>query len=240
MGIVLDAAALLGLCTLLDRAGALGTNVEAWLLVTALMAVPWYVHVVGLPIICRLSSIRWMSVARLSARGMVFIAGAAVLVPLLGIVAFTTIAPIIFVATGSLPTKPELTFSLADQFRDNITWMLMAGLVGAAIGAVLHGLRPDTFTHHTRDARQMPLCGPPSVCSDIFGGALAAFLALGGMYVAIALGLFFRPVVMPGGRGWTGNLLATPQFSSLVLIGTVALLPHLLMSGIDLRRPRVK
>jgi hypothetical protein len=61
---------------------------------------------------------------------------------------------------------------------------------------------------------------------------IAGFIAFSGSFISHSLGL---PPVAPSARG---DFLAAAQSPTLALIGTAALLPHLWMSGGDLRRTR--
>ncbi len=74
----------------------------------------------------------------------------------------------------------------------------------------------------------------PSFLSDFVGTALAAVLGLAGMLATLPLGLCWRDVVIPRYQGWTPIHPQTPQVPTLVVIGTIALLPHPIMIGIDL------
>jgi len=66
---------------LLNTAAPLTHNVEVWLEAVGLMAVPWLVHVIALPMIFQISPITWINGARLVARGALFMAFAAMLFP---------------------------------------------------------------------------------------------------------------------------------------------------------------
>jgi len=116
----------------------------------------------------------------------------------------------------------------ADHVRDDIFYLVIAVSVGAAVGLLLHA-----FGQGDIDGRSPSLPHQSCTRSDVLGGTVAAFLALGGRFVTLPLGLFSRPVNIPA--DWMHQLAAAPQLPSAVLIGTVALLPHLLMVGVDLR-----
>jgi hypothetical protein len=209
---------------LLAAAGPLNITLEQWLGALGLVAVPWYVHVLALPMIFRVSATPQVGPAALLLRSAVFLAVAAMLIPFLGIFAFLCIGiAVSFIASrGNLrmPIEPQ---TLAAQALGVATWMLTVLIVGAAIGALLHIVRTGDLTGSPA------LPHKPGVRSDVLGGALAAFLAFGGMSVALPLGLFSRQANVH--TEWMHQLAVPPQLPSSVLIVVVAMLPHLLMTG---------
>jgi hypothetical protein len=218
-GAALDAVAFIGLWMLLDSIGPLNRVAEAYLGALALVAVPWLVHVVALPALFQMKT--WIGVARLATTTIVFIAFGGIVIPALGYILFLFVAPIVILATrGSLrmPLGPQ---TLADQISGYIGLLVIASVVGAAVGRLLHELHLGDS-----DAR----APRPKLRSDVLGGAIAAFLAFGGMPVASSLGLFSRQVL----NDPLGQLSIPPQLPATVVIGVLALLPHLLMVGRDL------
>lgn len=115
---------------------------------------------------------------------------------------------------------------------DDYAWTVIAGIVGGAIGAVLHALRPGIAA----GSRPPPYAAYPRVWTDIVGGAAAGFLGFGALFVALPLGLFARPIAVSGDP--MHQFRSAQQLATTLLIGTIALLPHLLLLGRDYFGPR--
>jgi hypothetical protein len=228
VGIALDAAALAGIWIEIDTIGPLAPLMERWLDLVGLVAVPWYVHVVALPLIFRMVPSTWIEKGLLLARAAAFTVIAGLCIPIVGIIA------VWFVGMPWL-----VILAIVSERRGAASWGLIgsitsliasAAIAGTVIGSLLHASRTGRL--YERVYAHVPLRSrEPRFRSDALGGAIAAFMGVGGMLVAVWLGLFSRPVDSPGDG--MHSLAAAPQFPTAVLIGTLALLPHLVMTGID-------
>jgi hypothetical protein len=232
-GLALDAVALAALYTLLAIAGPLAAGWNEWLIALVLIVTRWCVYVVALPTAFRGSSPNLGQVASLFARGLAFITLAALGFPPLGFVCVSIVVIAFRVVTGGAWTSinPETWYA---QALGCVAILVMTAPVGAAVGALLHGLRP-TGSDVPSDIGRSPRCvQAPSICSDVLGGASAAALAAGGLCAA---SLLSHPAIVLRYQDpeLTIKLIALPQVSPLVVIGVIALLPHLIMTGADSR-----
>lgn len=224
VGVVLDTAAFIGFWVLLNTLGPLNPAAEAWLIALALITVPWLVHVVALPALFRVRPKNWTGSVRLAAETLVFISVGGMLIPLLGMMIFL-FSSLLFglvyqIAIGQRPPIFLGSPTLADQIISYVVWTAIATIVAAAVGLLLHGLGSDSASRARR----------PSLRSDVFGAVIAAFVAFSGMFAASALGLFSREV--PNDK--LHLLSIAPQLPATLVIGIMALLPHLFMVGLDL------
>lgn len=228
-GLVFDAATVIGVWTVLNTAGPLNGMLEAWLCAVGLMIVPWYVHVVALPAVFRVVGTPDVALPALLVRGLLFVMFAAALIPFLGVAAVLSFGLLLAViqrsgALGFLAAP----YAWIDRLAGEAFFLLLAAIVGAAVGALLHIVRAGDLVSHPGPPHK------PGARSDIFGGAIAAFLLFGGIYVALLLDLFDRSAGVPPHP--MRNLAVAPQLVSSVLIVAVAMLPHLLMVGEDFFR----
>jgi hypothetical protein len=226
-GVALDAAVLIGIWMLLDAAGPLTHNTEYLLDSLGFVSVPWVVHVVVLPIAFRITSRTWIEKGCLLIRTVAFTALALMLIPFVGITVFMMLGTFIIIATGANLRMTVGSLTWADKVLDDAFWTVVAIIVGTAIGLMLHMLR-----RAGAGGRNSTRTLQPSIRSDLVGAAIAALLAFGGMFIALPLGVFTRPVNIAG--DWMHEMSTVPQLSATVIIGVVALLPHLLMVGNDL------
>jgi hypothetical protein len=88
VGVALDASALIGSWLLIDAAGPLKGGWEAVAQYSMLIAVPWLIHVIALPLIFGRPPITWTETAMLVVRTAALLAAAAGIVPVLGFIAF--------------------------------------------------------------------------------------------------------------------------------------------------------
>jgi len=225
-GVALDAATLFGLYSLLlSRWPPRSAFLKGYLVVEVLVAVPWVVHVAVLPLAFRLTPTSWANMAKFLGQGAVFIASTAVVVPVFGIPAFLLVGGVFVLLTPSNFRMNWGPPSALGKVVDDAIWLLTALPVGTAIGGLLH-------------ASRIPLdhLKSPRLRSDVVGALFAVLLAGVGMFATIPLGLFFRATANPNSLDWMHPLLYVPQLTSLVVIGTFALIPHLIMTGRDLQR----
>ena len=232
-GVTLDTVTLAGIWLLLYAVGPLNEDLE-WLLdAIGLATVPWLVHVIALTAIFRID---WIDADHLLGRTSVFIGLAAMLIPVLGVGVFmfaglSSFWIALLFTDGRMPLAAAVPPTGTDQAIYCGFRTIIATFVGAGIGYLLHVLRPDA------KADQVVLCLPPCprMRSDMLGGMCAACLAFGGMFLALPFGLFSRA----GGRAANGGheFSTVPGLAATVIIGVVALLPHLLMVGRDLFGP---
>ncbi len=114
---------------------------------------------------------------------------------------------------------------IAGKIAGSVLFMFIGGGAGAAVGGFLYAqriLHPETGA--------LTRIGNPRPRSDILGGAIAGFIALNGASVANSLGMFSQTVGVPAEYG---GLAGPPYFGPTLIIGLLALLPHLLMTGLD-------
>jgi hypothetical protein len=224
-GLALDTAALCVSWALLQAIGPLEGMAELWLNIICLIAIAHYIHTMLLPILFRYPfSIRIFS--PIEALSSIFlIAVAAMIVPFFGVMSFLLLGNlgIVFLAMASgtgfaLPTWGNFVIG-------HLLLMIDGASVGAIVGLFLYGIR-------VRDAEES-LASPdslPRARSDILGGAAAGFLAICGGFIAGSLGLFRQPIAV---TNWWGDAAGPPQIGSAIVIGTLALMPHLLMVCLD-------
>jgi hypothetical protein len=228
-GAVLDAAALVAIWSLLDFIGPHQYNTESWLVGAGLVAVPWLVHVVALPALFRIDKIGLLMAARTAG----FAALAAMLFPIVGMAVFLLLGmpllEIVSLVRGESAVAAAMPPTLLDRMIDGCLWTFIATIVGAAIGCWVHVVRPGG-TANNLAARSH---SRPNMRSDVMGGTIAAFLAFSGMFAAIPFGIFTRSVVIP--KEWLHDtLFLPPQLPACLVIGVLALLPHLVLTGRDL------
>jgi hypothetical protein len=230
-GAVLDAAALVAFYALLATAGQLAVGLGEWLIALVLIATPWCVHVVALPTVLRGSSLDWEQAASLFGRGLAFITVAGVVFPLMGFVCLGIVGITLRVVMGAAWTGINLT-GWYDQAVGCVVILAMTALVGAAVGALLHGLRP-TGTGVPSDTGGSPrIVQATTLRTDALGGASAPVLAMGGYWVAALLS---HPVIVSYYQEPSFWHVTRPQVLPLVVIGFIALLPHLIMTRADPR-----
>jgi hypothetical protein len=220
-GLILDALSLFTLQQLLNVFGPLTGIGRSWLEIIALLATPWLIHVTLLPTIFRLhtrSVTPWSWLGRTT----VFITVGAFMVPMLGIPVFST-AVIVMLSLNSIIAMPltSVNQTLA-WFIFVAVWLLPATAVAAFVGVLLSMQRPSKA-----DDSSMLL---PPFRSDVMGGAVAGFLSFGGMFAASSFGLFSRPVSV---HDELHQLAVPPLTWPAIIIGTLALLPHLVLLGLD-------
>lgn len=231
-GVTLDTVTLAGIWLLLYAVGPLNEALEWWLDAIGLATVPWLVHVIALTAIFRID---WIDADHLLGRTSVFIGLAAMLIPVLGVGVFMFAGSFLGIALlftdGRMPLAAAVPPTGTDQAINCGFWTIIATFVGAGIGYLLHVLRPDA------KAAQVVLCLPPYPRrrSDMLGGMCAACLAFGGMFLAFPFGLFSRAASRAANGGH--EFSTVPGLAATVIIGVVALLPHLLMVGRDLFGP---
>ena len=229
-GAALDCLVLTGIWLLLDAIGPLQSMAEYWLEAIGLVAVPWMVHVVALPALLRGVRINW----ELVARSLAFIGLAAYLIPFAGIFAFLLVVgpPVALIETalkgGGAHNAIGAQLDWIDKLTDDIGWTLVATLVGAVMGFMLNLLRPDAMVASPRSDH-------PRLRSDVLGGVSGAFLVFSGIFAAAALGALDRP--MAGTNDWMSNLAQVPRLPAILVIGVLALLPHLYWVGRDIFPP---
>jgi len=229
IGAVLDAAALVAIWSLLNCIGPLQFSAEFWLVGAGLAAVPWLVHVVALPSLFRIKRIGLLVAARTAG----FAALAAMLFPIVGTAVFLLLGMpllgLISLVRGGSAAAATMHQTLPDRMIDGCFWTFIATIVGAAIGCCMHVVRPDGTISNFAERSH----GLPHMRCDVIGGTIAAFLAFSGMFVAIPFGIFTRSVVIP--RAWLRDaLFLPPQLPACLVIGVLALLPHLVLTGRDL------
>jgi hypothetical protein len=229
VGASLDAGALMIIWSLLDAIGPLDYKAEYWLDVLGLAAVPWFIHVIALPAAFHLEQI---GTNRLLARTAGFCGLVVLLVPTLGITTFYVIGLPLFVVfylvDGGAALAATASADWIDRMLNDGFLTIIATIAGLAIGFLLHAFRPVSTTERPA----LHTLGQPRMRSDVLGGAAAAFLTFGGMFLALPFGLFTRPLDIP--TDWMHQLASTPQLSASIIIGVVALMPHLLLVGGDL------
>jgi hypothetical protein len=227
VGAALDAAALMIMWLLLGAIGPLQNAAEYWLDLLALIAVPWFVHVVALPAVLRVT---WIGRDHLLARTAGFVALAAMLIPIVGISAFFFIGVPVGLIFSSMEERtlwPGPALPIDTAIFDGV-WTVVAAVAGAVMGFLLHVFRPGS----TMDNLPSPCPRHPRMRSDVLGGAAAAFLAFGGVFLASPFGLFLRSVGISAVPMYSRAI--APQLPATITIGVVALLPHLFMVGRDL------
>ena len=191
----------------------------------ALVTVPWLVHVVVLPTVFRVGTRNSAERIQLAALTILFTLTAGALILGLGGFVFLFFALIGFAVVGAVRVSLSLP-SLSEQMLiclDYFVWIGTATVVGTVVGLILHAFTEapirDSASSGLRRARTR---------SDVLGGAVAAFLAFSGIFVASRYGLFVRPVP-------NDELHAiAPQLPGVLIVGVFALLPHLVMRGYDL------
>jgi hypothetical protein len=104
---------------------------------------------------------------------------------------------------------------------------------GAAVGALLGILRPTDLVTPIKSDESQYCYRLRNIRSDILGGAIAGALVAGGLRLA---GVWSNSVMTLGYHQGMVNLVATPHVSLLVLVGIVALLPHVVFTGVIVRR----
>lgn len=224
VGAALDAAALLGLWILLNSIGPVNHAAEAYLDALALVTVPWLVHVIALPALFHVAPTTWLGRLRLADATIIFITVAGILIPGLGFILSLLAGTVLFISMGGNARMSLGSPTWADQMGGYVVFTIVATIVGAAVGLLLHGLSASVvFGHNAQGPR-------PSFRSNVLGAAVAAFLAFTGMFAASSFGLFRRQVT----NDQFHVLSIPPLLPATLVIGVLALLPHLLMVGWDL------
>ncbi len=169
---------------------------------------------------------------RLFVRGLAFTTIAGISLPILGFVGFSLVAMTIRIVAGN-SWSPKNTMSWHAQLIGEGVILAMTTSLGAAVGALLSILRPtDPVTPIKSDATQYRDY-PQNIRSDMLGGAFAGAFAAGGLGLA---GLWSHSAITLDYQQGMVNLVATPHVSRLVLVGIVALLPHVMLGGVVVRR----
>lgn len=218
LGLTADASLLWLLHTVIDQ--FITTDASGWSLpamVAAFAAVPWIVHRTVLPLLLLgLPATPWGKLSRL-----------AFFVPYLGA---ATIGAFITVTFGfvMLPAFP----AVADQVAaPTVVVHGLAGLavVGAcAVGGTICGL----FLHFGHAFIETPADAPPAMRADLLGGTLAGALSL-----PILL-LLLDEIRAPLGEGPPSASNPAEITALIVAVGTLALLPHLVLTGLETRSQR--
>jgi hypothetical protein len=181
-----------------------------------------------LPVIFRLSPVHWKDLAWLLVRGIAFVVLSGILFPILGLYIFVFGGMAIILVTGGSMRLSLAPPTWIDWARGDLIWLITAAIVGAAVGVLFLAFRI------LGDASHPPCPGDqPSARTDILGATLAAFLAGVGMLVSTSMDLFSRSVPVTG--DWMNPLAYIPRLPTLVSIGTIALLPHLLLIALNRR-----
>jgi len=229
LGAIFDTAFLGGIWLVLNAIGPLQHDAEAWLDAIGLVCVPWLVHVVVLPSLI-LGYRGRLTIILL--RTILFVGLAALLIPIIGVFVALSIGlplgAIFFITKYGGPSIASASTDWIGSVLGGGVWIATATIVGAAIGYLLHTARPERSPSHP----MLLLSNHPRARSDVLGGMSAAFLAFGGMLVAVHFRLFTRPVDIP--TDWMHQLSTVPRLSTTIVIGVFALMPHLLMVGRDL------
>jgi hypothetical protein len=231
VGVLLDATYLITIWLLLNAIGPIKVNLAYWLDAVGLVSTPWLIHVVVLP---RLFRVTRADPAVLLIRTAVFLGLAALIIPIVGTSAYLfAILPVVgtvdtlahgTAVVGAAPIPP---LGWVDRPIECAAWTAMASIVGVAIGFLLHATRPEGSTD------DLPPSSPnyPRMRSDVLGGMIGALLAFSTMFLALPLGIYTRPTNISG--DWMHNLSVVPQLATALVIGILALLPHLILVGRD-------
>ena len=214
-GFVADASLLWLLHTVIDQ--FIPSDASGWSLpamVAAFAAVPWIVHRTVLPLLLLgLPATPWGKLSRL-----------AYFVPYLGVAtifAFITVALGLYVL-GAFSVFAHLVGA------PSVVAHCLAGLavVGAcAAGGTICGL----FLHFGHAFIETPADAPPSMRADILGGGLAGALSLP---ILFPLFLGIGPQL---GAGPLSALHPAQIATVVVAVGTFALSPHLILTGLEAR-----
>jgi hypothetical protein len=220
----MDIAALVGIWLLVSALGPLSQNEEAWLDAIGLVTVPWLVHAFALPSVFHGISLKDTLIMLLKTIAYIVVNG--MFIPLVGFAGFCFFAPILLIATGGRPPMPNAPPSFISEILGYGVFAAVVMLVGIGVGSVLHVLRPVPTIGGDHSS-------PPVVKSrsDVLGAALAACLAFGGMFVAGHFDLFVR--LFNDHNDLLHNMAQSPKLPATVIIGVIAFLPHLVMSGRD-------
>jgi hypothetical protein len=231
-GLVFDAAVLTALYALLAAAGPLRAGLEEWLVLLVFIATIWFVHVSALPIASYGRIPKCGQVMRLSVRGLAFTTIAGAIPPILGLVGFFLVAMAIRIVAGEAwPAVDPISWHA--QLVGWVVSPVITTSAGAAVGGLLGILRPTDLVTPIKSDESQHCYNLRNIRSDILGGAIAGALVAGGLGLT---GLWSHSAITLGYHQGTVNLVATPHVSLLVLVGMVALLPHVVLTGVIARR----
>ena len=205
-GAALDAFGLVGVSAVVVLRTA---QISMWEMGAVSTVVPWIVHVIVLPLMFRRVPVTWMSAARLLIGGAGLVASATLIVPILGVATFWALTAFSYLLVIAPLRAAGVAFNLPDAVVVVLAYLLFLlppAIVGGFVGSIGCALRP-TGRNGAFASRQITLR------PDVLGGAIAG-PAMWFMWGALGQ---FKPV------------LATA-------VGTIGLLPHLAMIGLDLRR----
>jgi hypothetical protein len=226
-GLALDAGMLAALYTLLAAAGPFAPGWTEWLVALPLSATPWCVHVGTLPTVFAGSSPDWGQAASLFTRGLAFTMLVALGFPLLESVGFSIVV-ITFLVVAGAEWLSATSMTWYAQALGYVTILVITAPVSAAVGALLYGRRPTGTQAQPNSGGSSDCVQTPSLLTDILGGTSAAVIAVGGFYPTTLLS---HPAMVYRHQELTFGLIAVPQALPFAVVESIALLPHLIMTG---------